>query len=1352
MPIATPAGTAFPTASLAIFADGSANEGQSGTTHVTFTVRRAGLADNGSSFPLGDGSVRVVNDGTSNTVLFGEGNAAFSGNATDGYTARFGDGSVRFVRDAAAGWQYLRRNGTGEVVAEGGVVSDARFTFGDGSVRFIADGLSNTLLFGEQAATLRGSDAAGWQVAFGDGSVRNLGSTSRFLSGDGSVRFIGTGASFLLGDGSVRVVNDGTSNTVLLGEGNATFTGSEAQGYAAGFADGSVRFVRDTIAGWQYQRRNPAGETVAAGAVANGTTFTFGDGSVRFLADGLSNTILFGTTDVSLHQAPGGSWSAVLGDGSVRQLGDGQRIQFEPGILPFAGQAASVSWAVGGTGAAPAGAADFTGATLPAGILSFAPGQTSATISVPVAGDTTPEPDEGFTVTLSGASPGADIAGATASTAILNDDGPAAVLSIAPQQAVQAEGPSGTTLFTFTVRRAGLADNGASFPLGDGSVRVVSDGISNTVLFARGNAVFTGNETDGVSASFSDGSVRFVRDAVEGWRYLRRNGAGEVVAEGDVASDTTFTFGDGSVRFLADGLSNTVLFGEQVAALQGSEAGWQATFGDGSVRNLGSTSRYLPGDGSVRFIGTGASFRLGDGSVRVVNDGLSNTVLFGEGNAVFSGNETDGVSAAFSDGSVRFVRDAVEGWQYSRRTGAGEVVGEGDVANGTTFTFGDGSVRFLADGLSNTLLFGDSGATLQRAPGGSWSAQLSDGSVRQLGDGQRIVFEAGVLPFAAQGALVNWAVSGTGAAPAGAADFAGAILPAGTVSFAPGQTSATISVPVAGDTTPEPDEGFTVTLSAASPGTRIAGPAASATILNDDGPPAVLSLARQQAARAEGQSGATSFTFLATRTGDTTRPASALWSVAGGGVANTVAANGADFVGGMLPSGTVSFAPGQASRTIAVEVRGDTAVELNESFLVTLHSPSPGAVLGTATASAIVYNDDTPGTGTLSIARAGAQKPEGTGGGTTQFTFTVTRGGDSSGTAAVDWAVSGGGVANTVAAGAADFAGGTLPSGRLQFAAGQGTATIAVNVAADAAIELNEGFTVTLSAPQAGVALATATATGAILNDDAPPSGELSIAPLAASRGEGDAGGTSFTFVVTRTQGTQGPASATWSVAGGGIAGTASATGEDFGGALPAGTVSFAPGQTSQVVTVPVAGDTAAEQDESFTVTLANPQARVAIATASATGVILNDDFASTAASQTLAGTDLFRLQPAAVGPAAGNATTLEDFSRAAGEVIDLSAIDAIAVTLANDPFTFIGTTPFGGVAGQLRWQDEGALKRVQGDVNGDAVADVTLLVRTTTSASSPCRPQDLQEINALDAGKICSIKRHPCPWTPPGT
>jgi len=228
---------------------------------------------------------------------------------------------------------------------------------------------------------------------------------------------------------------------------------------------------------------------------------------------------------------------------------------------------------------------------------------------------------------------------------------------------------------------------------------------------------------------------------------------------------------------------------------------------------------------------------------------------------------------------------------------------------------------------------------------------------------------------------------------------------------------------------------------------------------------------------------------------------------------------------------------------------------------------------------------------------------------------------------------------------------------------------------------------------------------------------------------------TAFTFTVTRSGDLSGAAGVDWVVSGGRAAGTVAANGADFaGGQLPAGRVNFAPSQAIAPVTVRVAGDSLAELNERFTVTLSNAQAGVAIGTAAAVGAILNDDFASTSANQTLNGTgapdlfllgggldtvlgeagiDLFRFLPSALGPAASNATTLQDFSRAAGEVIDLSAIDAIAGTAADNPFSFIGTAAFSGAAGQLRWQDQGdGTLLIQGNVNTDTVADLTIIVK----------------------------------------
>ena len=328
----------------------------------------------------------------------------------------------------------------------------------------------------------------------------------------------------------------------------------------------------------------------------------------------------------------------------------------------------------------------------------------------------------------------------------------------------------------------------------------------------------------------------------------------------------------------------------------------------------------------------------------------------------------------------------------------------------------------------------------------------------------------------------TWTVSGTGANPATANDFVGGSFPTGTVIFAAGETSQTITVNVAGDTAVELNEGFTVTLSAAT-GATVDPAAASATgtIRNDDASLATLAIS---ADKAEGNSGSTAFTFTVTRSGDTTGVSSASWTVSGTG-ANPAAAS--DFVGGAFPTGTVSFAAGETSQTITVYVAGDTAVELNEGFTVSLSAPT-GATVDPAAASATgtIRNDDA----SLATLAISADKAEGNAG-STAFTFTVTRSGDTSAVSSATWSVSGTG-ANPAAA--SDFDGGSFPSGTVSFAAGETSQTITVYVPGDTAVELNEGFTVTLSAPT-GATLdpAAASATGTIRNDDAPPEPSLTL-------------------------------------------------------------------------------------------------------------------------------------------------------------------------------------------------------------------------------------------------------------------
>jgi hypothetical protein len=190
-----------------------------------------------------------------------------------------------------------------------------------------------------------------------------------------------------------------------------------------------------------------------------------------------------------------------------------------------------------------------------------------------------------------------------------------------------------------------------------------------------------------------------------------------------------------------------------------------------------------------------------------------------------------------------------------------------------------------------------------------------------------------------------------------------------------------------------------------------------------------------------------------------------------------------DFVGGALPGGTVTFNVNETSKVVTINVNGDTTVESNEGFTVTLSSPV-GATIATATAAGTINNDDSAAAPTLAIAATDATKAEGNSG-SIPFTFTVTRSGNASGTSSVNYAVTG---SSGNAADGTDFVGGALPGGTVTFNANETSKVVTINVNGDTTVESNEGFTVTLSNP-VNATIATATATGTINNDDGAVAG-----------------------------------------------------------------------------------------------------------------------------------------------------------------------------------------------------------------------------------------------------------------------
>ncbi len=160
-----------------------------------------------------------------------------------------------------------------------------------------------------------------------------------------------------------------------------------------------------------------------------------------------------------------------------------------------------------------------------------------------------------------------------------------------------------------------------------------------------------------------------------------------------------------------------------------------------------------------------------------------------------------------------------------------------------------------------------------------------------------------------------------------------------------GSTSATITIPVIGDTVYEGDETLTLTLTAAT-GATLANATATGTILNDDNEPSV-SIAN--ASVAEGNSGSTDLIFTLTASGTSDTDISVTYETTAG-----TAKAGKDY---SETSGSVVIPAGRTSAAIEIPVSVDTIYEKDETLTLTLISVS-GASLGTATATGTILNDD----------------------------------------------------------------------------------------------------------------------------------------------------------------------------------------------------------------------------------------------------------------------------------------------------------------------------------------------------------------------------------------------------------
>ncbi|CAN5532394.1 hypothetical protein BH10PSE6_BH10PSE6_30280 [soil metagenome] len=420
---------------------------------------------------------------------------------------------------------------------------------------------------------------------------------------------------------------------------------------------------------------------------------------------------------------------------------------------------------------------------------------------------------------------------------------------------------------------------------------------------------------------------------------------------------------------------------------------------------------------------------------------------------------------------------------------------------------------------------------------------------------------------------------------------------AGTLQFAAGVDTQTISVTVNGDTVPELDESVGVNLLNPTNGAIISRDSSFATIVNDDG---VLAgrVWTDDVTVTEGNDGTRVATFTVWRSNGFL-PFSVDYQTQDGygydrhsrPIGRAVA-----FEDYIPASGVLQFAAGVMSRTVSVVLKGDTTAEAAESFLLNLSNPTNGAVIW-STGIAIIMDDDGAIPGTAGRVRIDDVSVVEGDNGTRLATFTVTRS-EGTGAFSIDYDTAD----DSASVVGSDY---LAASGTLQFAAGVTSQTITVAVKGDTVVEYDQSFAVALTNATNGATIDKSLAYGWILNDDIEGfSGVVSIGDPAVTAyvtPEGNSGTQTMTFTVTRTSGT-----AAFSVKYATVDGGASAADGDYVAA--AGTLNFAEGVNSQTISVLVNGDTKPEPDQSFVVRLSDPTNGALLGSSVVTVRIQNDE------------------------------------------------------------------------------------------------------------------------------------------------
>jgi large repetitive protein len=337
-------------------------------------------------------------------------------------------------------------------------------------------------------------------------------------------------------------------------------------------------------------------------------------------------------------------------------------------------------------------------------------------------------------------------------------------------------------------------------------------------------------------------------------------------------------------------------------------------------------------------------------------------------------------------------------------------------------------------------------------------------------------------------ASIQYSNNGTGTATGGGVDYS---FIGGTLNFAAGETSKTFPVTVVDNGTANaPNKTIVLRLSNATPaGSQIRTATATLTIIDNEGP-GTLDFGAGSYTVLEGAGAAT---VTVNRIGAPNLKLSVDYATQAGSPNPATAVT--DYTT-ISPARTLTFNPGEMSKTFQVAIADDSNAEDPENVALVLSNPknlTAGAApqIGPNGPAQLTINDDDVSTFAFSAPAYSVREDDASG----HATVTVNRSGATNIPATVNYATSDG----TATVAGSDY---TPAAGSLNFAAGETSKAFAVDITNDGAAEANETVNLTLTS---GATTVDTSLLSIVDNDNAKPSVQLASPVYGVDEADGTA-------------------------------------------------------------------------------------------------------------------------------------------------------------------------------------------------------------------------------------------------------